>query len=139
MGLFQTITSNVAIEKRKIFNNDALFEGAIYKDWKLILCAVVYKRLRKCISCHNVPRNVLSCLKYQTYCFSLKLPELKLYSSSYDFDVNQANWNNNFLNNLSFDVVYLHIDKIYKKVEINKKLNAMSNWKENKDKLLPLI
>ena len=92
LGLFQTITPNVAIEKRKIFNNDTLFEEAICKDCKLILCAVVvYKRLRKCGSCHNVPRNVQSCLKYQTYCFSLKLPKLKLYSSSYDFDVNQAN------------------------------------------------
>ena len=40
LGLFQTITPNVAIEKRKIFNNDALFEGAICKDWKLIFCAV---------------------------------------------------------------------------------------------------
>ena len=58
LGLFQTITPNVAIEKRKIFNNDALFEGVICKDCKLILCAVVYKPLRKCGSCHNVPRNV---------------------------------------------------------------------------------
>ena len=58
LGLFQTITPNVAIEKRKIFNNDALFEGVICKDCKLILCAEVYKRLRKCGSCHNVPRNV---------------------------------------------------------------------------------
>ena len=33
----------------------------------------------------------------------------------------------------------LHIDKICKKVEINNKLNAMSNWKENKDKLPSLI
>ena len=32
----------------------------------------------------------------------------------------------------------LHIDKICKKVEINNKLNTMSNWKENKDKLLSL-
>ena len=91
LGLFQTITPNVPIEKRKIFNNDALFEGVICKDCKLILCAEVYKRLRKCGSSHNVPRNVQSCLKYQTYCFSLTLPKLKLYSSSYDFDVNQAN------------------------------------------------
>ena len=58
LGLFQTITPNVAIEKRKIFNNDALFEGAICKDCKLIFCAVVYKRLRKCESRHNVPRNL---------------------------------------------------------------------------------
>ena len=29
----------------------------------------------------------------------------------------------------------LHIDKICKKVEISDNLNAMSNWKENKDKL----
>ena len=73
LGLFQTITPNVPIEKRKIFNNDALFEGVICKDCKLILCAEVYKRLRKCGSCHNVPRNVQSCLKYQTYCFSYQI------------------------------------------------------------------
>ena len=41
MGLFQTITPNVAIEKRKILNNDALLEGAICQDCKLIFCAVV--------------------------------------------------------------------------------------------------
>ena len=58
LGLFRTITPNVAIEKRKIFNNDALFEGVICKDCKLILRAVVYKLLRKCGSCHNVSRNV---------------------------------------------------------------------------------
>ena len=72
LGLFQTITPNVAIEKRKIFNNDALFEGAICKDCKLIFCAEVYKRLRKCESRHNVPRDLKNCVKYQTYCFSLK-------------------------------------------------------------------
>ena len=91
LGLFQTITPNAAIEKRKLFNIDALFEGVTCKDCKLILRAVVYKLLRKYGSCHNVPRNVRSCLKYQTNCFSLKLPKLRLYSSSYDFNVNQAN------------------------------------------------
>ena len=45
MGLFQTITPNAAIEKRKIVNKDTLFEGVICKDCKLILYAVVYKRL----------------------------------------------------------------------------------------------
>ena len=29
----------------------------------------------------------------------------------------------------------LHIDKICKKVKISNKLNAMSNWKENKDEI----
>ena len=33
----------------------------------------------------------------------------------------------------------LHIDKICKKVGTNNKLNAMPNWKENKEELLPLI
>ena len=55
--LFQTITATVAIEK-KIFNDDALFEGAICQDFGLTLCTVVCKRLRKCGSCHIVSRNV---------------------------------------------------------------------------------
>ena len=33
----------------------------------------------------------------------------------------------------------LHIDKICRKVEINSKLNELSKWKENKDRLLSLI
>ena len=33
----------------------------------------------------------------------------------------------------------LYIDKTCKKVEVSNNLNVMSNWKENKDKLLPLI
>ena len=37
---------------KKIFNDDALFEGAICKEH------YVYKRFRKCGSCHKVPRNV---------------------------------------------------------------------------------
>ena len=57
LGLFQTITANVAIEK-KTFNDDALFEGAICQDFGLTLCTVVCKRLRKCGSCHIVSRNV---------------------------------------------------------------------------------
>ena len=57
-GLFQTITPNVAIAKRNLFNDDALFEGAICNDCRLTLFAVVYKRLRKSGSCHNVPRDV---------------------------------------------------------------------------------
>ena len=57
LDLFQTITANVAIET-KIFNDDALFEGAICQDFRLTLCTVVCKRLRKCGSCHIVSRNV---------------------------------------------------------------------------------
>ena len=54
LGLFQTITANLAIEK-KIFNDDALFEEAICQDFGNVN---VCKRLRKCGSCHIVPRNV---------------------------------------------------------------------------------
>ena len=53
LDLFQTITANVAIET-KIFNDDALFEGAICQDFRLRLRTVVCKRG----SCHNVSRNV---------------------------------------------------------------------------------
>ena len=52
--------------KKKIFSDDALFEGVFCKDCRLTLCTVIYKRLRKCESCHNVSRNVNSCVKYQT-------------------------------------------------------------------------
>ena len=138
-GLFQKITANVAVGKkyptmmhflRKLFAKTAVQHCTVaYR------CTVVYKRLRKYGSYHNVSRN---CAKYQTYCFSLKWPKLKLYSSSYVFDINQANWKNNFLINLSLWYT-LHIDKICKKVEISNNLNAMSNWKWNKNKLLPLI
>ena len=51
------IIANVAIEKN-IFNDDALFEGAIFQGFRLTLFTVVCKRLRKCGSCHNVSRNV---------------------------------------------------------------------------------
>ena len=57
MSLFQTITANVAIEK-KIFNDDALFEVAICQDFRLILCTVVCKRLTKCGCCNIVSRNI---------------------------------------------------------------------------------
>ena len=50
LGLFQTITANVAIEK-KTFNDDALFEGAICQNFGLTLCTV-------CGSSHIVSRNV---------------------------------------------------------------------------------
>ena len=90
LSLFQTIAANAAIEK-KIFNDDALFEGAVCKDCRLTSCTVVYKRLRKSGSCHNVSRNVKSYVMHQTHCCSLKWPELNLYSSSYVFDINQVN------------------------------------------------
>ena len=57
LGLFQTTTANVAIEK-KIFNDDALFEGAICQDFRLTLCTVVCKRLGKCGSCHIVSKTL---------------------------------------------------------------------------------
>ena len=57
MSLFQTITANVAIEK-KTFNDDALFEVAICQDFRLILCTVVCKRLTKCGCCNIVSRNI---------------------------------------------------------------------------------
>ena len=57
LDLFQTITANVAIET-KIFNDDALFEGAICQDFRLTLCTVVCNHLRKCGSCHIVSRTV---------------------------------------------------------------------------------
>ena len=57
----------------------------------LTLCTVVYKRLRKCGSCHNVSRNMKSCVAHQTYCCSLKWPKLNLYPSSYVFGINQVN------------------------------------------------
>ena len=72
--------------------------------------------------------------KYQTCSFSLKWLKLKLYSSNFIFDINQANWNNNFLINFSLWYI-LHIDKICKKFEISNNLNVMSNWKENKLKI----
>ena len=71
------------LKKKKKFDDDALFEGTICKDCRLTLCTVVYKRLRKCGSCHNVSRR---CVNDQTYCFSLNWPKLNLYSSSYVFD-----------------------------------------------------
>ena len=79
------------LKKKKKFDDDALFEGAICKDCRLTLCTVVYKRLRKCGSCHNVSRNMKSCVAHQTYCCSLKWPKLNLYPSSYAFGINQVN------------------------------------------------
>ena len=76
---------------KKKFNDDALFERVICKDCKLTLCTVVYKRLRKCGSCHNLSGNVKSYVTHQTCCCSLKWPKLNLYSSSYVFDINQVN------------------------------------------------
>ena len=76
---------------KKIFNDDALFEGAVCKDCRLTSCTVVYKRLKKSGSCHNVSRNVKSYVTHQTHCCSLKWPELNLYFSSYVFDINQVN------------------------------------------------
>ena len=57
IGPIPNITANVVIEK-KIFNDDAHFEGAICQDFGLTLCTVVFKRLRKCGSCHIVSKNV---------------------------------------------------------------------------------
>ena len=57
LDLFQTVTANVANET-KIFNDDALFEGAICQDFRLTLCTVVCNHLRKCGSCHIVSRTV---------------------------------------------------------------------------------
>ena len=123
LDLLRTITANVPMEKK--FNDDALFEGAVWKDCRLKFCTVVYKRLRECGSWHNVSRNAESCVKYQTYCFSLEWPKLKLYCWSSVFDINQANWNNNFSNNLSFDVVYLA-----NLFETSSKLNAKLQRKQ---------
>ena len=39
--------------------------------------------------------------------FSKVTQVVKANFSNYFFDINQANWNNNFSSNLSFDVVYL--------------------------------
>ena len=47
--------------------------------------SIMYSSYRKCGSCHNVSKNVQSCVKHQTYCFSLKwrkLSSIKLYSWS---------------------------------------------------------
>ena len=57
IGSIPSNSANVAIET-KIFNDDALFEGAICQDFRLTLCTVVRKHLRKCGSCHIVSRTV---------------------------------------------------------------------------------
>ena len=67
------------------------FLKGLFAKTLLTLCTVVYKRLRKCRSCHNVSGNVKSCVTHQTCCCSLKWPKLNLYSSSYVFDINQVN------------------------------------------------
>ena len=88
--LFQTNTANIAFEKN-IFNDEAHFEGAIYKDRRLTLCTVVHKRLRKCGSCNDVSRNEM-CKAVSNLLFFSKVTQVKaIYSSSYFFDINQVN------------------------------------------------
>ena len=43
---------------KKIFIDEAFFEGAICQDFRLTLSRVVRKRLRKCGSCHIESRNM---------------------------------------------------------------------------------